>query len=118
MGRLARYTFVALVLLGPAAGGAEDAAPAAGAGGMQAHVDPQSGALVPEPVLPAPSAVPVPLPAPRQAALRDVHAPGGGMMVELEGRFMSDLVATIEPDGRLRIDCVPGTAPESSEPQP
>jgi hypothetical protein len=118
MGRLARYTVVALVLLGPATGGAEDAAPGAGAGGMQAHIDPQTGGLVQEPVLPPPADVQAPQPAPPEAPRRDVHAPGGGMMVELGGSFMSDLVATVGPDGRLRIDCVPGTAPASAEPQP
>jgi hypothetical protein len=70
--------------------------------GMQAHVDPQSGALVPEAVTP----VPAPLPAapPRRPA--ELPAPGGGMMIDVSGRFMSTMVATVEPDGSVRVDCV------------
>ena len=68
---------------------------------MQAHVDPTTGRLVPEPTTP-----PVARPAP--APLAEVPAPGGGMMVHLNGQFMSTIVATVEPDGSVRVGCVTG----------
>jgi hypothetical protein len=69
--------------------------------GMQAHVDPQTGRLVPEavtPVVPAIPAVP--------ARLAEVPAPGGGMMVHMDGRFMSTLVATVDEHGDAHVGCV------------
>jgi hypothetical protein len=99
---------VGLVLLGicavPSARGGDERAARAG---MEAHVDPQSGRFVPEPVVPPPSrpVVPAPLPAP------EVPAPGGGMMVHLNGRFLSHLVATVDDDGHVHLDCVTGDAP-------
>ena len=69
--------------------------------GMRANLDPSTGRLVPEPVAPMPSRVP----APRPPAVEE-PAPGGGSMVRLNGRFMSDMVATVNPDGSLHIDCV------------
>jgi hypothetical protein len=87
----------ALLLLGA------HAAPGADAG-MEAHVDPQTGALVPEAVTPAPAPLPT-APRPRAAEL---PAPGGGMMIDVSGRFMSTMVATVEPDGSVHVDCVTG----------
>ena len=75
----------------------------AGDAGMEAHVDPLTGALVPEavgPVRPAPA-----LPAPALPA-SELPAPGGGMMIDIRGRFMSSVVATVAPDGSLHLDCV------------
>lgn len=40
------------------------------------------------------------------AGLKVEDAPGGGKMVRLEGRFESYSVATIGPDGKLKVDCV------------
>jgi hypothetical protein len=109
---------VGLVVLGLGAlahlGRAEDAAPdasnapaaAATSSGMQIHVDPRTGRFVPEPVVP--QARPLPAPAP---VLAEVPAPGGGMMVPLKGHFMSNVVATVNPDGTIRMDCVTGDAP-------
>jgi len=75
--------------------------------GMEAHVDPQTGRLVPEPVVPPPSR-PQPI-APLPIA--EVPAPGGGMMVRLNGQFMSRMVATIDADGRMHVECVTGDGP-------
>ena len=72
--------------------------------GMKAHVDPGSGRLVPGPVTPQP-AEPLPAPPP----LVEEPAPGGGTMVRLNGQFMSNLVATVNPDGSVRIECVSGS---------
>jgi hypothetical protein len=77
--------------------------------GLKAYVDPDSGRLVPGPVVPEPAA---PLPAP--VPLAEEPAPGGGTMVRLNGQFMSNLVATVNPDGSVRIDCVS----ESGSPHP
>jgi hypothetical protein len=86
------------LLLGACVAGAQTMSP-----GMQAHVDPQSGALVPEAVGPVAPALPAPPPAPPAA---EIPAPGGGMMVDIRGRFMSSVVATIAADGSLHVDCV------------
>ena len=80
--------------------------------GMKAHVDPSSGRLVPEPVAPG-AAEPLPAPAP---SLPEEAAPGGGTMVRLKGQFMSDVVATVNPDGSVRIECQ--SAPGSAHPHP
>lgn len=76
--------------------------------GMRAHVDPSTGRLVPEPVVPEPSR----LPAPRPPAIEE-PALGGGMMIRLNGRFMNDLVATVNPDGSVHMDCRTADHPHS-----
>ena len=76
---------------------------------MRAYVAPSTGRLVPEPVVPDPSRA---RPAPALPAA-EVAAPGGGMMVRLNGRFMSSLVATVNPDGTVRMDCVTGDGPHA-----
>jgi hypothetical protein len=87
-------------------GGKGPPAAAATSSGMRVHVDPRTGRFVPEPVVPEAH----PLPA-RVPTLAEVPAPGGGMMVPLNGHFMSNLVATVNPDGSIRMDCVTGDAP-------
>jgi hypothetical protein len=75
----------------------------AGDAGMEAHVDPLTGTLVPEavgPVIPVPALPPPALPA------AEIPAPGGGMMIDIRGRFMSSVVATVAPDGSVHLDCV------------
>ena len=93
-----------LVLLGvcaiPSAQGEGDTARPAASSGMQAHIDPQTGRLLSEPVTPPPSR-----PAPPAPPLAPEPAPGGGMMIRLKGHFMSTAVATVEPDGSVRVDC-------------
>lgn len=84
------------VLCGVCATGA-----ARGDDGMQAHVDPQTGALVPEASLPVVPALPAPA-----RPVAEVPAPGGGMMIDVSGRFMSSTVATVAPDGSLHVGCV------------
>ena len=104
-----------LVLLAVALSGASHAGdePAANERpGMKAYVDPSTGRLVPGPVAPEPAA-PLPAPAP---PLAEEAAPGGGTMVRLNGQFMSNVVATVNPDGSVRIDCV--TGPGSQHPHP
>jgi len=82
----------------------EDPRPApASAPGMKAYVDPTTGALLPGRPASLPSA---PAPAGMDAStagLVEVPTPGGGVMVDLQGRFQNALVATIEPDGTMRV---------------
>jgi hypothetical protein len=69
--------------------------------GMQVHVDPSTGRRVPEPVTPVPPAIPAVRP-----RLAEVPAPGGGMMIRLDGRFMNTLVATVDEQGKVHLGCV------------
>jgi hypothetical protein len=100
---MGRWIGAVVVVFGLCAGGAHaGSGDERGRSGMRAHVDPQTGRFVPEPVTPPPHRLPA-LPAP---VAKEVPAPGGGMMAVLNGQFMSDLVATVEPDGKLRMRCV------------
>lgn len=94
---------IGLVILVLAACSTPDARSEHSRSGMQANIDPRTGALVPEP--PGPTAPA--LPTPSRPRIAETPAPGGGMMADISGRFMSSLVATIEPDGSVRVDCVP-----------
>jgi hypothetical protein len=73
---------------------------------MRAYVDPRTGALrdAPAPGT-APSAMPSGFSRSGQG-LAATHAPaaGDGVMVDLQGRFQSPLVARIAPDGKVHID--------------
>lgn len=40
---------------------------------------------------------------------------GGGMVVDLQGRFQSIMSASVDENGELRVGCVPGTAPGGVE---
>ena len=90
---------------------ASDAAPPASAG-SRINVDPQTGKRIPVPS----SGEGVQLPA--DAAFSTSHsglvekpAPGGGVMVDLQGRFRSAATASVGPDGAVHLDCVePGHA--------
>jgi hypothetical protein len=77
--------------------------------GMTIHVDPQTGAILDAP---APGSVPMQLSPALQNALstshqglQEVPSPvmGGGVMIDLQGRFLSPLIGTIDADGNLRI---------------
>jgi hypothetical protein len=77
--------------------------------GMIIHIDPQTGAILDAP---APGSVPLQMTPDLLNALSTSHqglveAPspvlGGGIIVDLQGRFMSPLVGTIDADGNLRI---------------
>jgi hypothetical protein len=105
MGRWVCLFLVALGVCLPAGAAAEDPG---GRDGMQVHVDPQTGRLVPEAATPPAPAHPPALPAPAA----EVPAPGGGMMAVLHGQFRSEAVATVEPDGRVRVECIRREAPD------
>jgi hypothetical protein len=46
--------------------------------------------------------------------LTETPAPGGGFLLDLQGRYQSAMVATVDDDGGTRVDCVshaPGEPP-------
>jgi hypothetical protein len=91
-----------------------DAAPAV-TGGMRVGVDPHTGAL-----LPNPPPVPVPERALSHSAvgLVEAPAPGGGVMIDLQGRFRSTMVGTASPDGGVRAGCVTDGTPATGGSRP
>lgn len=92
-----------------------------GAAGMTIYIDPKTGALRQDP---APGTVPLPLTPQLQNALSTSHegliqvpstVPGGGVEIDLQGRFQSPLIATIDADGKLRMQHL-HTMPTSGDP--
>jgi hypothetical protein len=94
-----------------------DAVPG-GAHGMMIYIDPKTGALLKEP---APGTVPLQLSPQLQNALSTSHQglvetpssmPGGGVKVDLQGRFQSPLFVTIDAKGKVKMQHL-DEAPES-----
>jgi hypothetical protein len=88
--------------------------------GMMIHIDPTTGAILKEP---APGTVPLQLTPQLQNALSTSHqglvetpgtVPGGGVKVDLQGRFQSPLVVTIDADGKVKMQHLDET-PESGD---
>jgi hypothetical protein len=88
---------------------AEKPAARPGVSGMTIHIDPKTGALLKEP---APGAVPLQLTPQLRNALSTSHqglvetpslVPGGGVKIDLQGRFQSPLLITIDADGKTKI---------------
>jgi hypothetical protein len=80
-----------------------------GAAGMMVYIDPQTGAILKEP---APGSVPLQLTPQLQAAFSTSHqglvevpnsVPGGGVILDLQGRFQSPVFATIDANGKVKI---------------
>lgn len=79
------------------------------ASGLTIFIDPQSGAIR---STPAPGTVPLEIP-PQQRATFSTSAaglvevpspvPGGGVSVDLQGRFQSPLIVTVTPDGKPKV---------------
>lgn len=92
-----------------AASGTPDTATPARAGSW-INVDPQTGQRIPAP--PGGVAIPAsPAFSTSHQGLVEEPAPGGGMMIDLQGRFRSAASATVGADGTAHRDCVPpGTA--------
>ncbi len=88
----------------------------AGAGGMTIHIDPQTGRLTTKPA----GALPIQLSPAEANAFSTSHQglvetlsprPGGGTIIDLQGRFQSPLVGTIDAEGKIMIrhlDAWPG----------
>jgi hypothetical protein len=78
--------------------------------GMKVYIDPQTGEFVSEP---PPNAGPLELSPAERNAFSSSHqgliqvpgaVPGGGVKLDLQGRFQSPLTATVAPDGRVLIE--------------
>ena len=76
---------------------------------MTIYIDPQTGAFLKEP---APGHVPFELSPQLQNALSTSHeglvevpnsVPGGGVKVDLQGRFQSPMLGTIEANGKVKM---------------
>jgi hypothetical protein len=90
-------------------GESQPAAAPEGAAGMTIHVDPQTGAILKEP---APGTVPLQLTPQLRNALSTSHqglverpssVAGGGIKLDLQGRFQNPLIVTIDADGKLTM---------------
>lgn len=78
--------------------------------GMKVYIDPKTGALLNEP---APGTQPLELSPHEQNSRSTSHeglvevpspVPGGGVGLNLQGRFMSPMIATVGPDGKVRVE--------------
>lgn len=85
-----------------------DAVPS-GASGMTIHIDPQTGRILEQP---AGGTAPFELTPELQKAVSTSHdgfvavpspIQGGGIIINLQGRFQNPLVATIDADGTLKM---------------
>jgi hypothetical protein len=81
-----------------------------GAAGLTVHIDPQTGKIMRER---APNTEPLQLSPREQNASSTSHAglvqtpnslPGGGVKLDLQGRFQSPLVATTDANGKIKIE--------------
>ena len=79
------------------------------ASGMRIHIDPSTGRILREP---APGTVPLQLTPQEQNALSTSHeglvqvpsqVPGGGVKLDLQGRFQSPLIGTIDANGKVKM---------------
>jgi hypothetical protein len=83
---------------------------APGRAGQWIKVDPQTGARV-APSAPTAAMALVPAFSTSHQGLVEEAAPGGGVMIDLQGRFRSAATGTVGTDGKAIVDCVPpGTA--------
>jgi hypothetical protein len=82
--------------------------PDAATGGMMIHIDPRTGAILSEP---APGTVPLQLSPQLRNSISTSHqglvevpgtGPGGGVKVDLQGRFQSPLAVTVDPSGTVK----------------
>jgi len=88
-----------------------------GSAGRKIFVDPVTGKLIPPPAQPA-----LVLPQTEDAlstsgeGLREIPGKtrGGGIKIDLQGRFRSTVTATVNPDGKLTTRCLTEPEPPSS----
>ncbi len=83
------------------------AAPSQSDSGLKVYIDPQTGQIRSEP---APGTEVLQIPAQQQSpfstsheGLVEVPAPGGGVKIDLQGRFQTPLIATTDADGRVKM---------------
>jgi hypothetical protein len=98
----------------------QPAAVPGGASGMRIHIDPQTGAILREP---APGTVPLQLTPKLQNSLSTSHqglaevpssVAGGGVKLDLQGRFQSPLFVTTDANGKIKMQHLDET-PESGD---
>ena len=91
-----------------------------GAPGMTIYIDPKTGAILKEP---APGSVPLQLTPELRNALSTSHqglvevpssVAGGGVKLDLQGRFQNPLIVTIDADGKIKMQHL-GEVPESTD---
>ena len=90
----------------------QSAGPSAGQPGMRAYFDPQTGKIGPPPpnqAAPHASAAEQNAYSTSSEGLIVVPAPGGGEMIDLQGRFETSITATLKPDGTVETDCHPSS---------
>lgn len=84
-------------------------------GGMKVYVDPQTGNIVPAP---APGASTLVIPSDQQNALstssqglaeRPSDAAGGGVLLDLQGRFQSPMIGTTDNAGNSTVQHLGGS---------
>ena len=93
----------------PGTNAATSGAPGAadpGRAGSWIHVDPRTGKRVPRPAGAA-AVPPAPAFSTSHQGLVEKPAPGGGIMIDLQGRFRNAATATVGADGTVHRDCVP-----------
>lgn len=85
---------------------------AAPAVSQRVTIDPETGDFVDSPPPGGSRSSVAPFLSTSQEGLEQVFSPvpGGGVMVDLKGRFRQVMKATIGPDGRARVYCEPSTA--------
>jgi len=89
--------------------GAPDASAPARAGSW-IHIDPTTGRRVAHPTARAAIAADPAFSTSHEGLIQE-PAPGGGMMLNLQGRFRSATTVTVGADGKPAVECVaPGTA--------
>lgn len=81
-----------------------------GQSGMRAYVDPETGALVSQPVteaqrLEAAAAAEADNLNYSDIGLQKVMLPDGSVMVDLQGRYQMSMTVEVQPDGSLQASC-------------
>ena len=89
----------------PSGAGGNTVAPVSAAG-QRIHIDPKTGARTQQlPADAAAAAASDPALSTSHAGLVEKAAPGGGTMIDLQGRFRSAAEATVGPDGTAKVNC-------------
>ncbi len=87
-------------------GRADSASGSTGSPGLKVYIDPATGEFAtPPPGVFDETVGPQTRSAVPREELREVPAPGGGMMVDLKGHFRSYSVATQNPEGKIETNC-------------
>jgi len=76
--------------------------------GLVVHIDPKTGQIISPPAGAVPGQLPRPLDTTQKppSELRETLSPvpGGGVVIDLDDRFMTPLTATVDAEGKVRIE--------------